>query len=154
MVGFILRNTLSDFGTVSRGVCRVTGDNFLQSIAELKAIEPDAERARNADAAGRVTSLSGDEAVSMNMWGFTPQIFGELQEHFEKFLELHGSELQSESYIPSAINELVSENLVRVRVLRTDDPWFGVTYREDRPHVVTSISNLIQKGHYPERLWP
>jgi hypothetical protein len=89
----------------------------------------------------------------MNMWGFTPQVFGDLQERFQKFLETSGSEAKSECYIPSAVNELVLAGQARVRVLRTNDPWFGVTYREDQPHVVESIKRLIQGGSYPERLW-
>jgi hypothetical protein len=153
MVGFILRNTLSDFGSVSRGVCRATSDRFLQSIDELKSIEREGDHARNTGPGGQVTHLSGDEPVSMNMWGFTPRIFAQLKESFDRFLQLHGSESQSESYIPATVNELVSQGHARVKALPTTDSWFGVTYREDRPHVVASIARLIREGRYPERLW-
>lgn len=153
MVGFVLRNTLSDFGPVSRGVCRVDRNGFLEGIIELTNIVRDGEFAKNTDAAGRVTKLSGDEVVSMNMWGFTPRIFGQLREQFQRFLERSGSDLSSESYLPAAVNELVLARLARVTVLRTKDLWCGITYREDHARVVENISHLIRDGLYPKRLW-
>ena len=104
-------------------------------------------------AAGKVTELTGDEVVSMNMWGFTPRIFPELQEQFKKFLELNSSNLKAEFFIPSVVNELVSAGQARVKVLPSNDSWFGITYREDHPRVVASINHLIHDGYYPERLW-
>jgi NDP-sugar pyrophosphorylase family protein len=153
MVGFVLRNTLSDFGAVSRAVCRIDDDGFLQSIVELTDIERNGVHARTTDSTGRITPLSGDEVVSMNMWGFTPQIFGQFRDHFQSFLRSNGSDVESESYLPSTVNELVLAGQARVRVLRTDDSWAGVTYREDRPRVVQTIRRLIDRGNYPNRLW-
>jgi UTP-glucose-1-phosphate uridylyltransferase len=153
MVGFVLRNTLSDFGSVARGVCKADSNGYLQQVLELTSIERDGELAKNTDPAGNVTSLTGDELVSMNMWGFTPQVFPRLRDRFVKFLERSGNELKSESYVPSAINELVAAGQARVRVLRTNDAWFGVTYREDKPRVVDSIAALVKKGVYPSQLW-
>jgi len=153
MVGFILRNTLSDFGSVARGVCRVDGEGYLSTVEELTNIERDGEHAKNTDPAGKVTKLTGDEAVSMNYWGFTPQVFGQLREVFHHFLERSGKELKTESYVPSAVNELLAAGNARVKVLRSSDSWFGVTYREDRPRVVDSIGRLIAEGRYPARLW-
>jgi NDP-sugar pyrophosphorylase family protein len=153
MVGFVLRNTLSDFGAVSRGVCRVDEDDLLQGVVELTNIERNGVHARNTDSTGRVTRLSGDEVVSMNMWGFTPQVFGQLREHFQKFLNLDGSNVRSESYLPNTVNELISAGQARVKVLRTNDSWVGVTYREDHPRVVQAIRRLIDRGNYPSRLW-
>lgn len=153
MVGFVLRNTLSDFGTVSRGVCRMNGDSFLESVVELTNIERDGVDARSTDGTGRVTRLAGNEVASMNMWGFTPQVFGQLREQFQRFLDLNGSNVQSEFYIPNVVNELVLAGLARVKVLGTNDSWFDVTYREDRSRVVESIDRLIHGGLYPERLW-
>jgi len=153
MVGFVLRNTLSDFGAVARGVCQVNNDGFLEEIVELKGIERDGGHARNADAEGQVTRLTGNEVVSMNMWGFGPQVFGQLRDHFQKFLELNAADLKAECYIPSTVNELLSTRQVRVKVLRSSDAWFGVTYREDRPRAVESIRRLIDSGTYPKRLW-
>jgi UTP-glucose-1-phosphate uridylyltransferase len=153
MVGFVLRNTLSDFGSVARGVSRADSGNYLETVAELTSVERDGNGAKNTDPAGNVTSLTGDELVSMNMWGFNPQIFPQLRERFHAFLEHSGNELKSEHYVPAAVNELVSSGKARVKVLRTNDAWFGVTYREDRPRVVDSIAALVQKGKYPDRLW-
>lgn len=153
MVGFVLGNTLSDFGAVSRGVCRIDDDGFLQGVVELTDIERNGVHARNTDPTGRITALSGDEVVSMNMWGFTPQIFGQFRDHFQSFLRSNGSNIESESYLPSTVNELVLAGQARVRVLRTDDSWAGVTYREDRSRVVQTIRRLIDRGTYPNRLW-
>jgi dTDP-glucose pyrophosphorylase len=153
MAGFVLRNTLSDFGTVARGVCRVSSDGYLENVDEMTKIARDGAHAKNTEDNGATTRLDGNEAVSMNFWGFTPRIFPQLEEHFKKFLEAHGAEEKSECYIPRVVNDLVVAGQARVKVLRTRDSWFGVTYREDRPRVVESINQLIQGGAYPERLW-
>ena len=154
MVGFVLRNTLSDFGSVARGVCKVGSDGYLQHIVELTKIVRDGNGAKDTDAAGNVTTLSGDESVSMNMWGFTPAVFDQLRENFDNFLTKNGSDLKAECYIPMTVGELVKANQARVKVLRTNDSWFGVTYREDRPRVIDSVRGLIAQGLYPETLWP
>ena len=153
MVGFVLRNTLSEFGAVARGVCQVSGNGFLENIVELKSIERDGGHATNTDAEGRETRLTGNEVVSMNMWGFTPQVFGQLHEHFQKFVRLNATDLEAECYIPSTVNELLVAEQARVKVLRTLDSWFGITYREDHPRAVESIRRLIEGGYYPKRLW-
>lgn len=153
MVGFILRNTLSEFGAVARGVCQVSGDNILRDVVELTNIERDGAGVRNRDASGTAIRLSGDEIVSMNMWGFTPRVFAQLRNYFRRFLETRGGELQSECYLPSAVNEFVHEGNARVKVLHTDDSWFGITYREDHPRVVENIGILVRDGAYPKRLW-
>lgn len=151
MVGFVLRNTLSEFGSVARGVCRTTHDGFLESVTEMTKIERDGAGASAVGPDG-MNRLTGDETVSMNMWGFMPSLFGELRERFAAFLKENGSAEKSEFYIPSAVNELVQAKRARVKVLRTPDSWFGVTYREDRPFVVKSIRDLIARGDYPEKL--
>jgi NDP-sugar pyrophosphorylase family protein len=153
MVGFTLRDTLSDFGSVARGICRVGEGDLLQTVAELTKIERDGAGAKNTDAAGRITRLTGDELVSMNIWGFTPDVFGHLRSKFSEFLETRGQQPAAECYIPSTVNELIAAGQIRVKVLRTSDSWFGVTYREDRPRVVESIRQLTAGGVYPERLW-
>jgi hypothetical protein len=122
-------------------------------VVELTKVERDGNGAKNTDPDGNVTQLTGDELVSMNMWGFLPSIFPLLRERFHAFLEGSGNDLKSEHYVPTAVNELVSSGQARVKVLRTNDAWFGVTYREDRPRVVDSIAALIKKGKYPEKLW-
>ena len=153
MVGFVLRNTLSEFGAVARGVCHVSEDGYLKDITELKSIEREGTRITNIDAEGQETVLSGSELVSMNMWGFTPQIFPHLYEHFQRFLKRYGEDLNAECYIPGTVNSMIQSGEARVKVLRSGDAWFGVTYREDQPRVVQSIGRLIDQGAYPRRLW-
>jgi hypothetical protein len=153
MVGFVLRNTLSEFGSVARGVSQADNNGYLKSVVELTKVEPDGKGAKDTDPSGKVTPLTGDELVSMNMWGFTPAVFPQLRERFRAFLERSGNDLKSENYVPSTVNELVSSGEARVKVLRTNDAWFGVTYREDRQRVVDSIAALVKKGKYPEKLW-
>lgn len=153
MVGFILRNTLSRFGTVARGVCRLDEQGFLENVVELTRIQPDGARARYTDAAGQVRSLSGDEIVSLNLWGFNPSIFSRLEEQFAEFLRRHGSDLKAEFYIPSVVNRLVETDQARVKVLRTPDHWFGITYRDDRHSVVAGLNDLLSHGAYPSKLW-
>src|SRR5579862_7934997 len=139
MVGFVLRNTLSEFGSVARGACRVGADGYLQGVTELTKIEKDGSRAKCVDQTGATQPLTGDETVSMNMWGFTPSIFSHLQQQFTDFLKHRGNDEKAELYIPSVVNDLVASRKERCEVLRTTDSWFGVTYREDRPFVVDGI---------------
>lgn len=153
MAGFVLRNTLSEFGTVSRGVCQTGSDGFLESVTELTKIERDNGAAKYTDAAGASHPLSGDETVSMNMWGFTPGIFDHLRTLFGEFLEREGQNEKSEFFIPTVVNALIRSRQERVKVLRTPDSWFGITYREDRPRVVESIRALVGQATYPENLW-
>jgi UTP-glucose-1-phosphate uridylyltransferase len=153
MVGFVLRNTLSDFGSVARGVCRVSPDGYLERIEEMTNIVRDGSAAKNTAPEGTVTKLNGDEAVSMNYWGFTPNIFPQLRQVFQRFLEKNSNEMKTESYVPMAVGELVNAGEARVKVLHSADPWFGVTYREDRPRVIDSIRALVDAGTYPDKLW-
>jgi len=153
MVGFVLRNTLSEFGNVARGACRVDAAGFLQTVTELTQIEPDGAAARYTDGQGMVHPLSGDETVSMNLWGFTPAVFGQLREQFTAFLQTHSGNEKAEFYIPSVVNALIHAGQARCRVLRTKDSWFGVTYRADRPRVIASVRALVARGDYPESLW-
>src|SRR6266404_2159669 len=144
MVGYTLRNTLSEHGSVSRGVCECDAAGFLRAVVELTKIE---KQGRGAHAEGRV--LSGDELVSMNLWGFTPALFPQLRERFSEFLRRSGQELKSECYIPTTVNELVASGAARVKVLRTPSSWFGITYKEDKPQVIASIRKLVADGGYP-----
>jgi len=153
LVGFVLRNTLSEFGAVARGLCRVSGDGYLESVEELTGIVPDGAGARNTDEAGAMTRLRGDEVVSMNMWGFSPPVFGQLEDSFARFLTESGGRARAEFYIPNAIGGLLAEGKARVRVLHTQDAWFGVTYRADHARVVECIDGLVKSGAYPEDLW-
>jgi UTP-glucose-1-phosphate uridylyltransferase len=151
MVGFVLRNTLSEFGSVARGVCQLA-DGYLESVREITGIEKHGTAARYKNGMEEFHALTGDEIVSMNMWGFNPDIFGHLRQQFLEFLELHGADEKSEFYIPSVVNTLIRSRGKKVKVLSTASSWFGVTYREDRPFVVEGINQLVRKGEYPERL--
>jgi len=153
MVGFTLKNTLSDHGTVARGVCRTDADHRLTDIQELTKIARTAEGAEHRGEDGTVIRLTGEEPVSMNMWGFTPAIFPLLEADFRAFLQAKGGELKSESYIPMAVGNLVAAGRARCEVLRTSSAWFGVTYREDKPAVQASILAQVRQGSYPSALW-
>lgn len=152
MVGFVLRHTLSDFGGVARGVCQVNPDGYLSAVVERFKVERDGHGAKYADEAGVTVTLSGDEPVSMNMWGFQPSIFEHLRTRFAQFLSSEGLDDKAELYIPKVVNELIHTQHLKCRVLRTPDSWYGVTYREDRLTVVESIGRLVDAGVYPDTL--
>jgi UTP-glucose-1-phosphate uridylyltransferase len=153
MAGFILRNTLSEFGAVARGVCSEDAGGFLAGVTELTKITRAGEGAVNTDSSGRPRALSGGEIVSMNMWGFTPGIFSHLRREMGEFLRREGQDEKAEFYIPAVVNDLIRRGQERVKVLRTPESWFGVTYREDRPRVIEGLRQRIEAGVYPERLW-
>lgn len=154
LVGYRLRNTLSEYGTVARGVCRVGPDNQLIEAEELTSIasRPDGS-AENTFPDGSKRQLSGDEFVSMNMWGFWPTIFRHLRASFRRFLCERGNDPKAEWYIPSAVTELIRAGVADCSVLPTDEVWFGVTYRDDKPRVVQNIRRLVAEGAYPAPLW-
>ncbi|MBQ9337903.1 MAG: nucleotidyltransferase [Lentisphaeria bacterium] len=153
MVGFTLRNTLSENGTVSRGICVKDADDLLTEVTERTDILPVAGgKAQFKDTDGSVHPLTGDEIASMNFWGFMPSIFDHLGGLFEDFLSKRGTEMKSEFYIPFAVSELIGRGIISVRVMNSTDPWFGVTYREDKPVVQQSIRGLVERGIYPTPL--
>jgi NDP-sugar pyrophosphorylase family protein len=152
MVGFKLSKTLSEHGSVARGVCQCEG-GFLRDVVECLGIEKQGETARFFDDKGVEQRLSGDEVVSMNLWGFHPSIFQHLSKQFQGFLKQRAQELKSEFFIPTVVDKLVKDDQVRVTVLPTQDTWFGVTYPEDKARAERSIQYLIKAGVYPERLW-
>jgi len=153
MVGYTLRDTLSEYGPVSRGVCQCDEGMYLRRIVERKKVEKTAAGARCFDEDGTEHLLSGDEIVSMNLWGFQPSIFRHLESHLRRFLKEQGSEKNSELYIPTVVDDLIEKGKATVRVLRTNDVWFGVTYRRDAAIAAGCIRRLIDQGLYPENLW-
>jgi NDP-sugar pyrophosphorylase family protein len=153
LVGFILRNTLSEHGHVSRGLCSVTEALQVEQIVEHTRIFKKGEEAYFLDDREQAHPLRGDEWVSMNMWGFSPGLFGHLQEGFDRFLQAHGEEEKSEFFIPFAVDDLRAAGRADVQLLPTEAPWFGVTYREDKPAVQAAIQALIADGSYPSPLW-
>ncbi|GAB4111877.1 MAG: nucleotidyltransferase [Acidobacteriota bacterium] len=154
LVGYRLRNTLSEHGSVARGVCSVDPSMRLVSIEERTRIEPDGQGgARYFDDEGRPHPLSGDELVSMNLWGFTPEFLEPLAASFQRFLERYGDNLKREFFLPTVVNELIAARTAIVRVLPSRDRWFGVTYREDVPAVRAELEKLRNQGLYPNQLW-
>jgi NDP-sugar pyrophosphorylase family protein len=153
MVGFTLRNTVSDFGSVARGVCELTTEGRLKSVVEVFGIEKQGQGVKPTAKAPADIRLTGEEIVSMNMWGFNPSLFAHLRHDWAAFIAAHDQDEKAEFFIPTVINNLVSSGQERLKVLPTSSLWFGVTYREDRPTVIESINKLIAKGEYPERLW-
>ena len=152
MVGYVLRNTLSEYGYVSRGVCECTEKMMLKRIVERIKIEKTDEAVVYFDESERPVVLTGDEMVSMNFWGFQPTIFDYLQSQFEQFLKERGNDPKAEFFIPAVINNLIVTGLAKVKVLQTPDNWFGITYRQDTADVIKSINRLIERDIYPEKL--
>jgi hypothetical protein len=149
MVGFALGNTLSDHGPVSRAVCGVDRDGFLKSIVERTRITKEQGIVSVALQDGASGQLTGGERVSMNMWGFTPRVFGQLETEFSAFLRSSGHDLGSEFYVPAAVGNLVKAGKATVRVLETESRWFGITYPGDKDDVVRKVGKLIGDGTYP-----
>ena len=153
MVSFVLKNTLSDYGGVTRGVCRVDQNNYLQDIEETHNIEK-GDHCALVKKDDEVIEIDLDVPVSMNMWALQPQIFEILAREFDVFLEnLAKDNLKEEYLLPTIIGSLLKEDLVEVKVLKSFDNWFGVTYKEDKQVVVDSIQELIASGVYPEKLF-
>lgn len=153
LVSYPLQNTLSDHGTVNRGVCSVNKDGYLQSIVEtLKIAYNDEGGIIYPDVAGQ-KPLSGETPVSMNFWGFYPDYFDYAEDYFVDFLKERGEEPKSEFFIPLLIEDLIKRQEKSVAVLSSDEAWFGVTYQEDKPIVIDKLNGLIKKGEYPEKLW-
>ena len=152
MVGYNLANTLSKFGTVSRGVCNMDENGNLTTIVERTKIKRDEDGIFYYENNDRF-KLGGNTPVSMNFWGLKPGVFEYLNEGFKEFLSQHGNELKSEYYIPLLINDNIVKGIIRTKVLQCDSPWFGVTYKEDKPMVQKRIEELINSGAYPENLW-
>jgi NDP-sugar pyrophosphorylase family protein len=150
LVGYTLRDTLSTFGGVSRGLCLLEGDR-LREVVELHDLRGAGDGVVSAHP--EWPKLSGDELVSTNLWGFRPAFFDVLAEEFSAFVERHGSDERAEFYIGSAVNALIARRGAGVRVLRTTEQFFGMTYAEDLPGVQRQLAARIAAGDYPERLW-
>ena len=153
MVAYKLRNTLSEFGTVSRGVCTQDENNYLKTIVERTSIAKTEDGAAFSDEEGS-HPLDLDTLVSMNFFGFTPDFFEHSKEGFKKFLEGPAqTNIKAEFFIPLMVNNLINSDEAKLRVLSSDAAWFGVTYKEDKPDVVAKVQSLIDRGVYPNELW-
>jgi NDP-sugar pyrophosphorylase family protein len=153
MVGYPLKQTLSEFGTVSRGLCATDAAGRLTSITEVTKIEKTATGARYTDSGGASRSLTGSEIVSMNFWGFTPRVFGQLEKMFADFLARHAGDPKAEFYLPTSISTLNERGEAKVALLQSTDAWFGITYREDLAASQAAIRALVAAGKYPAPLW-
>ena len=156
MVGYRLENTLTDNGHVARGVCEMDAQGYLADIHERTHIEKRGNGAAYTEDEGKTwIPISGDATVSMNMWGFSESILGELQSRFSAFLEenLEKNPLKCEYFLPFVVDELLKEGRATVAVEKSQDKWFGVTYKEDKPMVMAAIQNLKDQGVYPAHLW-
>ena len=154
MSGFLLANTLSENGGVTRGVCQIDDDSFLKKVTETYEIQRYGSGISARDESGRPVAVDIGCHVSMNMWGIPASFLDELERGFPEFLAgLKEGDVKSEYLLPRIIDKLVAEGKARVKVLETGDRWFGVTYKEDKPAVVESIRRLIAEGVYPERLY-
>lgn len=152
LVGYRLKNTVSEFGSVARGVCEIDGHGFLSHVTErTKIFKSDA--GISFQEGSRIVGLSGDTLVSMNLWGFGPSFFDHLNASFRSFLERSADDLKAEFFLPTVVDSLIQAGKARVTVLSTDSKWFGITYQEDRPAVEKIIRGLVADGIYPKRLW-
>ncbi|MBA4701168.1 MAG: nucleotidyltransferase [Ruminococcus sp.] len=153
MISFVLKNTLSDNGVVTRGVCKVDDKGMLSQIVETQNIEKVNGRAVVQKADG-IQEIDLESPVSMNMWGLRPEFFQILEQGFQEFLgEVDESDLKAEYLLPTMIGDLLKKNKLDVKVLRSKDMWFGVTYKEDKDAVVSAVRGLIDAGIYPEKLF-
>lgn len=152
MVGFELAKTLSEHGTVSRGICQVDAAGNHVEVVEHTTIEPEAGGARSKDADGQWYPLPADAVASMNLWGFNPSIFPHLESQFCHFLASHGEEMKAEFFIPTVVDTLLKKKEATCRVLRTGEQWFGMTYKEDRELASAAVRQRIAAGEYPASL--
>ena len=155
MVGYLLKNTVTENGTVARGVCEETADHFLTQVTERTKIEKGEPPRYTEDDGKTWTELPGDTIVSMNMWGFTRSFLDEALARFPAFLDkaLAENPEKGEYFLPTVVSQLIDEGKARVKVLRSEDKWYGVTYREDKPTVTAAIAEKTAAGLYPDRLW-
>ena len=152
MVGYRIVNTLSDHGAVNRGICQIE-DGLLRGVEEVVEISrKDVDQIEGRGIDGRACLIDEEVVVSMNLWAFPVSFLAQLASHFESFLAAPGPEPKSECYIPTAVDDLVHREVADCHVLETSSSWFGVTYPEDKPHVVASIEALIKAGEYPTPL--
>ncbi|MEX1384419.1 NDP-sugar synthase [Lutibacter sp.] len=153
MMGYVLKNTISEYGFVSRGECNVNKDGFLTGITERTHIEKVDGILKFKESDGVLKPISEDTIVSMNFFGFTPKYFELSESLFEDFLKENYKEPKAEFFIPLAVNHLIVNKIATMQVLKSDARWFGVTYKEDKAYVTSEIQKLKDSGIYPKNLW-
>lgn len=153
MMAYLMKNTISDHGYVSRGECQVNEKGYLVDVTERTHIEKTEGNFMRKDDHGTMIPIDGNTVVSMNFWGFTPKCFEFGGKLFEEFLEANKENLKAEFYLPSIVNDILKSGKASVEVLKSDANWFGVTYKEDKAIVQKAIEQLKDKGVYPKNLW-
>ncbi|WP_159519363.1 nucleotidyltransferase family protein [Sunxiuqinia indica] len=153
MVGYQVKNTLSEFGTVSRGICKTDKNSNLVQITERHQIARENGRITFTDENDNKVAVDDNTLASMNFWGFHPSLFQHLESQFKQFLDEKMETPKSEFYIPSVVFELIRTGQAQAKVLDADSQWFGVTYPEDKPFVVEQVKKLTEQGDYPQKLW-
>lgn len=155
IVAFPLIKTVSEHGTVSRGICQVSQEGYLEEVQERTAISPKGENAQYEDAEGHLHELSGQALASMNFWGFQPSIMAEVERSFPIFYEKEVREnpLKAEYFLPSIVSEMIEGNRGKVQVTTANDQWYGVTYKKDKEVVMSGIAQMTELGKYPSPLW-
>lgn len=153
MVGYLLGKTMSEHGSVSRGLCSLDRQKMLLNVTEYTKISYTRNGIEDTADETKKIQLKGDDVVSMNFWGFTPAFFTSLEKLFSLFLQENINNLKSEFYIPSVVDTLIRSGEARVKVLNSNDAWFGITYPEDKPLVQQKLRELTNQGIYPESLW-
>ncbi len=155
MAGYLLKNTLSENGAVARGICEVDENGYLLSIEEHLSVEKEGDVATGVNSKGEKKVLSLDSVASMNMMGFTPEIFNTLEEGFKEFFreEVEGNPLKSEYFLPNIVGKMIKSGKADMKVINTGARWFGVTYQEDKPAVKEALEELTKEGVYSERIW-
>jgi dTDP-glucose pyrophosphorylase len=153
IVGYRLGNTLSDHGHVNRGICKVTDNGLLVNMVETRGIEKRPDGVFAPDTEGNINQYTGDEIVSMNLFGFKPTVYSYLNIEFSNFLREKIDDPKAELDIPTSLDKFVKKGEITVQILRSNSRWFGVTYREDKPFVVESIRKMVEAGIYPEKLF-
>ena len=153
LIGYTLKNTLSEHGRVSRGVCEIGDSDLLKSVVERTDIYTGGPTGVYYDERGNQNPLSGNETVSMNLMGFTSQVLDHIEKWFMEFYHQSSSDPKSEFYIPTVLNNVAKMNGAPISVLKTSDRWFGMTYKEDKPVAQRMLADLVKSGVYPENLW-
>ena len=153
IASFVLSNTLSENGSVSRGICSADAAGNLSKVVENTKIFRRDGKVISVQEDGAELEFTGEELVSMNSWGFMPELVGELERLFTGFLEEHGTELKSDFDLPFAVDTLIREGRAEIKMLKSEDSWFGITYREDKPFVQAALRKLVAEGAYPEKLF-
>lgn len=153
LLGYTLSKTVSEHGSVARGVCETDSKGYLKAIVERTKIFTEKGKIFYEDEEGEKHNLSPDEKVSMNLFGFTPEVFGHLEVQFRDYIAENINSAKAEFFIPYVADNLIRNGAASFMVLGTPESWFGVTYQEDRPHVLSMIDSLVKKGTYPAPLW-